>query len=127
MINMTLLEQLHHERNHSQSTIINYDRSVRYYEKHTGHTMQECLDIADDEEYENIRWKNTQTREWLLSYREFLYGKYNVSTAQLYLTAIITIYRHFEITIPPLPYYSTKHLRKTPPINYSDLPDRQIL
>lgn len=127
MINMTLLEQLHHERNHSRSTVINYDRSVRYYEEHTGHSMQECLDIADDEEYENIRWKNTQTREWLLSYREFLYGKYNVSTAQLYLTAIITIYRHFEITIPPLPYYSTKHLRKTPPINYSDLPDRQIL
>ena len=124
---MTLLEQLHHERNHSRSTVINYDRSVRYYEEHTGHSMQECLDIADDEEYENIRWKNTQTREWLLSYREFLYGKYNVSTAQLYLTAIITIYRHFEITIPPLPYYSTKHLRKTPPINYSDLPDRQIL
>ena len=127
MINMTLLEQLHHERNHSRSTVINYDRSVRYYEEHTGHSMQECLDIADDEEYENIRWKNSQTREWLLSYREFLYGKYNVSTAQLYLTAIITIYRHFEITIPPLPYYSTKHLRKTPPINYSDLPDRQIL
>lgn len=124
---MTLLEQLHHERNHSRSTIITYDRSVRYYEKHTGHTMQECLDIADDEEYENIRWKNTKTREWLLSYREFLYGKYNVSTAQLYLTAIITIYRHFEITIPPLPYYSTKHLNRTSPINYSDLPDRQIL
>ena len=124
---MTLLEQLHHERNHSRSTVINYDRSVRYYEGHTGHSMQECLDIADDEEYENIRWKNTQTREWLLSYREFLYGKYNVSTAQLYLTAIITIYRHFEITIPPLPYYSTKHLKRTLPINYSDLPDRQIL
>ena len=124
---MTLLEQLHHERNHSRSTIINYDRSVRYYEKHTGHTMQECLDIADDEEYNNIRWKNTQTRKWLLEYREFLYEKYNVSTAQLYLTVIITIYRHFEITIPPLPYYSTKHLNRTTPINYADLPDRQIL
>ena len=127
MIHMTLLEQLHHERNHSKSTIINYDRSVRYYEKHTGHTMQECLDIADDEEYNNIRWKNTQTRKWLLEYREFLYDKYNVSTAQLYLTVIITIYRHFEITIPPLPYYSTKHLNRTTPINYADLPDRQIL
>ena len=124
---MTLLEQLHHERNHSQSTMVTYDRSVRYYEKHTGHSMQECLDIADDEEYNNIRWKNTQTRKWLLSYREFLYGEYNVSTAQLYLTAIITIYRHFEITVPPLPYYSTKHSKRIPPIRYTDLPDRQIL
>ena len=40
---MTLLEQLHHERNHSKSTRVTYDRSVRYYEKHTGHSMQECL------------------------------------------------------------------------------------
>ena len=124
---MTLLEQLHHERNHSQSTMVTYDRSVRYYEKHTGHSMQECLDIADDEEYNNIRWKNTQTRKWLLSYREYLYSEYNVSTAQLYLTAIITIYRHFEITVPPLPYYSTKHSKRIPPIRYTDLPDRQIL
>lgn len=122
-----ILEQLHTERNHSERTRLNYDRSVRYYEKHTNHTIQECLDIADDEEYNNIRWKNTQTRKWLLSYREWLYENYNVSTAQLYLTAVITLYRHFEITIPTLPYYSTKHSRKTPPIKYSDLPDRQIL
>lgn len=122
-----ILEQLHHERNHSQSTIQTYGRSCRYYETLTGHTIQECLDIADDEEYNNIRWKNTQTRKWILQYREWLYHEYNVSTAQLYLTVILTIYRHFEITIPPLPYYSKKGLRKSAPINYSDLPDRQIL
>ena len=39
----------------------------------------------------------------------------------------MTLYRHFEYTIPPLPYYSTKHSKRTPPINYQDLPDRQIL
>ena len=89
--------------------------------------MQECIDIADDEEYNNIRWKNTQTRKWILAYREWLYNTYNVSTAQLYLTAILTFYRHFEITIPPLPYYSTKGLKKTPPVNYDDLPDRELL
>ena len=122
-----ILEQLHPERNHSQSTIQTYGRSCRYYETLTGHTIQECLDIADDEEYNNIRWKNTQTRKWILQYREWLYHEYNVSTAQLYLTVILTIYRHFEITIPPLPYYSKKGLRKSAPINYSDLPDRQIL
>jgi len=122
-----IMEQLFKERNSSYSTKITYTRSCRYYEKITGHTIQEALDIADDEEYNNIRWKNTQTRKWLLEYREWLYSKYNVSTAQLYLTAILTVYRHFEITIPPLPYYSTKGLKRTPPINYSDLPDRNIL
>lgn len=122
-----ILEQFFNERNSSESTRKSYTRSVRYYETLTGHSIQECLDIADDEEYNNLRWKNTQTRKWLMEYREHLYAKYNVSTAQLYLTAIITIYRHFEITIPPLPYYSTKHAKRTPPINYNDLPDRQIL
>ena len=39
----------------------------------------------------------------------------------------MTIYRHFEITIPTLPYYSTKNARHTSPVNYSELPDREIL
>lgn len=122
-----IMEQFFNERNSSKSTQITYTRSVRYYETLTGHTIQECLDIADDEEYNNIRWKNTQTRKWILQYRDWVYHEYNVSTAQLYLTAITTIYRHFEITIPPLPYYSTKNANKTPPINYKDLPDRELL
>ena len=127
MNNMTILEQLQRERNLSNNTLQVYKRSCRYYQTITDHTIQELLDIADDEEYTNIRWKNTKTRQWILEYRDWLYNKYNVSTAQLYLTAILTIYRHFEITIPPLPYYSTKHSKRTPPINYNDLPDRTIL
>ena len=122
-----ILERLFRERNSSDSTRITYTRSVRYYEHLTEHTIDECVAIAEQEEINNIHWRNTQTRQWILDYREWLYAKYNVSTAQLYLTAIITIYRHFEMTIPVLPYYSTKHARHTPPINYSDLPDRQIL
>ena len=124
---MNILEQLKRERNLSENTQRVYQRSTRYYETLTSHTIRELLEIADNEERENIRWKNTRTREWLLEYRDYLYKEYNVSTAQLYLTAILTIYRHFEITIPPLPYYSTKHSKRTPPINYNDLPDRQIL
>ena len=122
-----ILEQIAHERNHSPSTQRTYRQSVGYYEKLTEHSIKECIDIADDEEYNNIRWKNTQTRRWILEYREYLYNNFNVSTAQLYLTVIMTIYRHFEITIPPLPYYSTKNGIHTPPVNYNDLPDRAIL
>lgn len=127
MKNMTILKQLFTERNSSPSTQTTYTRSCKYYEKLTGKQIKELLETADNEETNNIRWKNTQTREWIINYRKWLYEKYNVSTAQLYLTAILTIYRHFEITIPPLPYYSTKHSKKTPPINYNDLPDRALL
>ena len=122
-----ILEQFCKERNSAHSTQTTYTRSVKYYEQYTGHNIQELITIADNEEYNNIRWKNTQTRKWIIGYREYLYKEYNVSTAQLYLTAILTIYRHFEITIPPLPYYSTKHSKKSSPINYTDLLDREIL
>ena len=122
-----IIEKFHTERNHAESTIKSYNRSIQMYETITETSIEECINIADTEETQNIRWKNTQTRKWLLQYRKYLYENYNISTAQLYLTAIITFYRHFEITIPPLPYYSTKNVRKTAPINYKDLPDRQIL
>ena len=127
MKNMTILERLQRERNLADNTMQVYHRSVKYYETLTGYTIEELLEIADQEETNNIRWKNTKTRQWILEYRDWCYNNYNVSTAQLYLTAILTIYRHFEMTIPPLPYYSTKHSRRTPPINYNDLPDRQLL
>ena len=122
-----IIEQFFNERNSSTSTRATYTRSIRYYEELTSHTIEECLAICEQEETQNIRWKNTQTRKWILEYRELVYTKYNVSTAQLYLTAIITVYRHFELTIPPLPYYSTKHSKRTPPINYNDLPDRELI
>ena len=121
------MERFHKERNHSESTQRTYDRSVRYYEKLTGHDIETCLRICEDEERHNLSWRNSQTRQWILAYREWVYENYNVSTAQLYLTAILTVYRHFEYTIPPLPYYSTKNAKRSPPINYSDLPDRDIL
>ena len=123
----TILEQFFHERNSSTSTITTYTRVVGIYEKYTGKLLNELLTLADTEEYQNIRWKNTATRRYILSYRDFLYEKYNVSTAQLYLTAIMTIYRHFEITIPPLPYYSTKHAKRTEPLRYDQLLDKDII
>lgn len=121
------LKKFFKERNSSPSTQTTYTRSIRYYEKLTQHTITECLEICEQEELNNISWRNSTTRQWILAYREWCYSNYNVSTAQLYLTAVITLYRHYEYTIPPLPYYSTKHSKRTPPINYTDLPDRTLL
>ena len=122
-----LLEQMFKERNSSKGTQNTYTQSVRFYEKLTGHTIDELIQIADHEETHNIRWKNTRTRQWLIEYRQWLHEKYYISTAQLYLTAVMVVYRHYEINIPKLPYFSKKHLKKSPPINYNDLPDREIL
>lgn len=122
-----ILEQFFKERNSSKNTITNYTRIVKIYEKYCGKPLNTLLELAENEEYNNIRWKNTDTRRYIIGYRDFIYQKYNVSTARLYLTAIMTIYRHFEITIPPLPYYNTKHLKQTEPLRYDQLLNREIL
>ena len=122
-----IMDQLFHERNSSENTQKVYTRAIRLYEKHTQKDIKTLIDTADTEEYNNIRWKNTSTRKHLITYRNHLYNTYNISTAQLYLSAVITTYRHFEITIPPLPYYNTQNAKRTPPINYNDLLDKDIL
>ena len=122
-----ILNEFFTQRNSSENTKRTYRRTVTLYEQKTGLKLPELLNLADEEETQNIRWKNTITRKHLINYREYLYQKYNITTARLYLTAIITIYRHFEITIQPLPYYSNKRLRKTAQLHYNELPTREIL
>ena len=124
---MQILETLFHERNTALNTRRIYKRSVRYYEQITNHTINELLEIAETEEQENIHWRNSTTRKHLLHYREWLYTKYNISTAKLYLTLITTVYRHFELTIPTLPYYSTQGLNKSQTITYEDYITKDIL
>ena len=86
--------------------------------------INELIDIAEKEENQNIRWKNTKTREYLINYREYVYSNFSLGSAQSYFGRILTVYRHFEIEIPKLPYYSTKNSHHYAPILYDDLPDR---
>ena len=121
------LQRFYQERNSSPNTISTYNRSIRKYTTLTGYSVTELIRIAETEEHDNIHWRNSQTRQWLLEYRNKLYQQYNISTAQLYLRAVITLYRHYEITIPSLPYYSTKQAKHSPPLTYQDLPTRELL
>ena len=122
-----ILAQFFHERNSSQSTITNYSRAVKHFEKYTGKTIAELLNIADTEEINNISWKNSTLKPLIIGYRIYLYDKYMKKTAELYLQAVLTIFRHFEINIPRLPYFSTRNVKKPTPILPHDLPDREIL
>lgn len=128
--NMTendILETFFRERNSAENTQRVYHLYIRHYEEYTGHNLERLLQIAEDEETQNIRWRNTRTREWLIQYREHLYNTYSVNTAKTRLGVIITVYRHFEHEIPALPYFSQKNLQKSTPILYDDLPDREVL
>lgn len=122
-----IMNTFFNERKTSKGTQNQYNRYIKQYEQHTGHTLNELLDIAEYEETNNVRWKNTKTREFLLSYREYLYNQYCVTTAKTRISNILTVYRHFEYEIPSLPYLSEKQSKRYAPIMYDDLPDRQIL
>jgi len=122
-----ILNQVHQERNHSTSTQKSYTRAIKYFEKHTGKTLGDLLTIADHEETDNVHWKNSTLKPLLVSYRKYLFDNYSENTAELYLTAVMTIFRHFEIVIGPLPYYSKNNIMKSPMILPGSLPDRDIL
>lgn len=122
-----ILSQVYAERRSSPSTQKSYTRAVRFFEEHTGKTLSELLNIADQEETNNIHWKNSTLKPTLISYRAWLYDNYKEKTANLYFTAVTTIFRHFEIIIGPLPYFSRKNINKSTPIRPGELPDRELL
>ena len=122
-----ILSQFFHERNSSQSTISNYTRGINHFEKYTGKTLPELLNIADQEETNNIAWKNSTLRPLLINYRIYLFDKYMKKTAELYLMSVLTVFRHFEINIPKLPYFSMTNVKRPTPILPGQLPDRELL
>lgn len=123
----TLLQTFFRERGMAENTIKRYKLQIKYYENFTGNSILDLLNIAEKEEKNNIRWKNTETRKFLLNYREYLYSKHSIETAKVYFNGILTFYRHFEIEIPKLPYFSTKNSYHYTPITFNQLPDREIL
>ena len=123
----TLIQTFFRERGMSERTKKGYAIPIKKYEDFTNYTINELIDIAEKEENQNIRWKNTKTREYLINYREYVYSNFSLGSAQSYFGRILTVYRHFEIEIPKLPYYSTKNSHHYAPILYDDLPDKEIL
>lgn len=122
-----LMTRFHYERNHSQNSIKHYQRAIQVFEEYTGKTLSEILEIAEQEEQNNITWKNSTLKPLLINYRRHLYEHYTERTADSYLTKPMTVLRHYEITIPQLPYFSHKHIQKPEPIYADDLPNREIL
>lgn len=127
MKNEKLLETFFRERNSSNTTERLYRIYIKDYEQFTNSTIDKLLCIAEEEENNNIRWKNTRTREYLMNYREYLFENYCINTAQNRIGVILTFYRHFDIEIPKLPYFSQKQAKRYSSIKYDDLPDRDIL
>ena len=94
-----ILELIFIEKDLAPTTQNGYRRSVQYFEKITGQSLNEILTIAEKEHY----WKTSNLRKCLIIYRKELYKQYKKGTAQDYYSKIIAILNHFEIDYGKLP------------------------
>lgn len=123
-----IINNLAEERNWNDATTTSYRTALNLYLKVIANdlTLSELLTEAEKED-ETVRWKKSKLRKRLVKFRHYLYKKYNISTAKLYLTRVSTFYRTHDIILGDLPYISEKGVEKTPPTLFQDLPDKEVI
>lgn len=122
-----MIEQFAKERNIKNTTKINYRTYLKEYSKQQNLTLQELLNEAEQEEEDGIRWKNRSLKKRLIQYRNYLYNTHSFSTAKNRFTRVKTFYKHYGIEIHDLPKYNYRNAKKTPPIQFKDLPDKEVI
>lgn len=127
MDNEKIVQDLMRIRNLSKHTVIQYRSSIYKYSNFCEKSMKELLNEADDDEKNQIRWKDRRLRKRLISYREYLYKNLNISTVKSQMSRIYVVYKTYEIEIHPLPYMSDKQAIQTEPLSYSDLLTKDII
>jgi integrase len=122
-----LLQDFSQARNLKKSTVESYKIILQGYTRQQEATMVELLQEAEAEEEAGVRWKYRQLRKRLIQYRTYLYNTYSSTTAKMHISKIMTVYRHYEVEIHPLPQYSMKNINTTPPVTFKDLPDHEVI
>ena len=125
--NEDILEEIHHAKTHSKSARKIYKNAVKQYCKQQQSTLYELIKEADEEEEARIRWRDRKLKQRLLDFRQHLISNYKKNTVQNYFNSIIAIYRYYEIEIGQLPPLNTKTVNTPEPINYTDLPTKEII
>ena len=103
MVSDELLISVCSSRNIRTSTIKSYRSAVRKYESFNGMSIGSLIDEAIDEEERGVPLKRRAIKRRLVDFRAFLLGSdMSINTAKLYLSKIMTFYRHFDIELPYL-------------------------
>ncbi|MBO7713021.1 MAG: integrase [Methanobrevibacter sp.] len=122
MLTNDLLEVFCSDRNIKDSTIKSYRSAVRKYESFNGMSIGSLIDEAIDEEERGVPLKRRAIKRRLVDFRAFLLGSdMSINTAKLYLSKIMTFYRHFEVE---LPYLNDIGLDEEYLSSYGDLPKK---
>lgn len=115
------------ERNIKNTTKANYKTYLKEYSQYFNKSLPELLELAEQEEEDGIRWKNRSLKKQLIDYRNYLYNTHSSSTAKNRFTRIKTFYRHYDIEIHELPKFNTRNVKNTPPIQFKDIPDKEVI
>lgn len=129
MLDHAILNEISEQRNHSPGTKRQYKYVIEDYVRFQKKQMYKLIEEAEKEEDKGVRWKRRKLRTRLLNFRTYLYDKYdNPKTAAKKLQLIISVYKHYEIELQPLPKLSTiKNSKPKKIITYDDLPDKEII
>ncbi|MDD6257423.1 site-specific integrase [Methanobrevibacter boviskoreani] len=124
---MIMLNDFVNSRNLTKRTKYGYEDALKKYTNFHNESFINLLKEADFEEEKRIRWKNRKLKKRLLSFRSFLNENYMDTTAKVHFQRILTLYTHYEIEIYKLPSLSNKSLNSSVPINFEDLPTKEII
>lgn len=122
-----IFERFAKERGLSETSKQQYNYRLKNYCNFTGQTLSELLDEAEEEEEQGIRWKKRKLKQKLTDYRLYLQENFLKHTVNTYFQSVQTFYRHHEIEIHELVALNQKAYNIPEPINFKDLPDREII
>ncbi len=122
-----LLQELKVTRNLRPATVTSYKYAIKSYTDYLQQSMTSLLEEAEQDELSGIRWKDRRIRLHLMGFRTYLLQQYSYySTVHGKFNRILSVYRHYEIELQPLPPISTKSTKRTV-IDYKDLPSKTII
>ena len=122
-----LIEEVNIMKNHGEGTERIYRHAVKKYKEFCGMSLKELLEEAEAEEDAGIKWKRRKLKKRLLTYRQYLLDNYALNTVKAMFGPILVIYRYYEIELFPLPPINTKAANTPQPVQFEDLPDKEII
>lgn len=122
-----LLDEIHEVNNHSKATRDAYKKAVKKYTSFTEKSLYELIIEAEEEENQRVRWKLSSVRRRLIGYRKYLLDNYAYNSFRTFFGPIVNIYRYYDIEIYDLPRLNHKSIKKSKPLNFRDLPDKEII
>lgn len=124
---MYTLEEIHIAKNHEYQTRNVYQTAVKQYCNYHDMTLEELIEEAEKEEDQGIKWKHSKLKKRLITFRHYLITTHPLNTVRTYFHKIISVYDYYEINIGPLPTVNKKSYTTPEPIQFKDLPDKEII